>query len=75
VRIVAFLLLCVAAVAWLAPAVRAFRNGKTRLALLALATGPVAVGLYLLDRHPNVAMGAFIALVVGGGILWRNAAK
>lgn len=74
-RIVALLFLCIALVAWLAPTVRAFRNGKTRLRLIALATGPVAVGLYMLDRHPNVAMGAFLALVVGGGILWRNAGK
>jgi hypothetical protein len=73
--IAAILFLCIAALAWLAPAVRAFRNGKTKLGLIALATGPVAVCLYMLDRHPNVAVGAFLALVVGGGILWRNAAK
>lgn len=73
--IAAILFLCVAALAWLAPAIRAFRNGKPRLGLIALATGPIAVCLYTLDRHPNVAVGAFLALVVGGGILWRNAAK
>ena len=74
-QVAALLILCVAAVAWLAPAVRAFRNGKTRLGLIALATGPIAITLYLLDRHPNVIMGVFIALVGGGAILWRKAAK
>lgn len=74
-QIVAILILCIALVAWLAPAVRAFRNGKTRLGLIALSTGPLAVCLYLLDRHPNVLTGAFVALVVGASILWRKAAK
>ena len=74
-RIVALLILCIAAVAWLAPTVRAFRNGKIQLGLIALSTGPIAVTLYLLDRHPNVIMGVFIALVGGGAILWRKAAK
>lgn len=74
-RIVALIILCIAAIAWLAPAVRAFRNGKPQLGLIALATGPAAVGLYLLDRHPNVIVGVFIALVVGSAILWRKAAK
>ena len=74
-RLAAFLILCVVVVAWLAPAVRAFHNGKTQLGLIALATGPIAVGLYLLDRHPNVIMGVFIALVGGGAILWRKAGK
>ena len=75
-QIAAILILCFAAVAWLAPAVRAFRNScKTQLGLIALSTGPIAVALYLLDRHPNVIMGAFIALVAGGAILWRTAAK
>lgn len=74
-HIAAFLILCIAVIAWLAPAIRAFRNGKSQLGLIALATGPLAVCIYLLDRHPNVAMGAFIALVIGSGILWRKAAK
>lgn len=74
-RAVAAVILLIAAIAWLAPAVRAFRNGKTKLGLIALATGPVAVGLYLLDRHPNVIVGVFIALVCGGAVLWRKAAK
>ena len=74
-QIAAVIILIIAAIAWLAPAVRAFVNGKTQLGLFALATGPVAVTLYLLDRHPNVITGVFIALVVGGAILWRKAAK
>lgn len=74
-QLAAILILCVAAVAWLAPALRAFRNGKIQLGLVALTTGPLAVTLYLLDRHPNVIMGVFIALVGGGAILWRKAAK
>jgi hypothetical protein len=74
-QIAAIVILFIAAIAWLAPAVRAFINGKPRIGLIALATGPVAVCLYLLDRHPNVIMGVFIALVAGGAILWRKAAK
>lgn len=74
-QLAALIILLIATTAWLAPAVRAFRNGKPQLGLIALATGPIAVGLYLLDRHPNVIMGVFIALVGGGAILWRKAAK
>lgn len=74
-QIAAILFLCIAVIAWIAPAVRAFRNGKTQLGMIALATGPLAVSLYLLDRHPNVATGAFVALVIGGSVLWRKAAK
>lgn len=74
-RIAAAIILFIAAIAWLAPVVRACINRKFKLALLALATGPVAVGLYALDRDPNVAMGAFIALVGASAILWRKTAK
>lgn len=74
-KIVAALFLLAAAVAWLAPSVRAFRNGKTRIGLIALASGPLAVSLYLLDRHPNVATGAFFALMVGGSVLWHLGRK
>lgn len=74
-QIAAIVILFIAAIAWLAPAVRAFINGKSRIGLIALATGPIAIFLYLLDRHPNVIMGVFIALVAGGAILWRKAAK
>ena len=74
-KIVAAFVLLLAVLAWLAPAIRAFRNGNLRLGLISLATGPLAVGLYLLDRHPNVAMGAFIALMIGGSVIWRLAAR
>ncbi len=74
-RIVAAAVLLLALLAWLAPTIRAFRNGKVKLGLIGLASGPLAVGLYLLDRHPNVAMGVFVALMIGGSVIWRLARK
>lgn len=72
---VAIVILCIAAAAWLAPAARAFLNGKPRIGIIALATGPVAVALYAQDRNPNVAMAALMAIIVIGCILWRKAGK
>lgn len=72
---VAVVILCIAAVAWLAPAARAFIKGKPRIGIIALATGPAAVAVYAQDRDPNVAMAAIMAVVAIGCMLWRQAGK
>ncbi|HWV17245.1 MAG TPA: hypothetical protein VNZ68_01555 [Rhodocyclaceae bacterium] len=74
-QILALVFLLVAITAWFAPAVRAARNRKFKLAFIWLCSGPLAIGLYMLDRHPNVATGAFVALVVGGALMWHAARK
>ena len=74
-QILALFFLVVAISAWFAPAVRAARNGKLKLALIWLCSGPLAIGLYMLDPHPNVATGAFVALVIGGAVMWHMARK
>lgn len=72
---VAIILLLIAATAWLAPAIQALRKGRRQLGLLWLCSGPVAVALYKLDPHPNVATGAFMTLVIGGSLVWRLTRK
>lgn len=74
-QIVAAIILLIAAVAWLAPAARAFIRRKPRIGILALATGPVAVALYAKNQSPDVALAAIMAIVAIGCLLWRQAGK
>lgn len=74
-QILSLVFLFVAITAWFAPAVRAARSGKFKLAFIWLCSGPLAIGLYMLDPHPNVATGVFVALVVGGAVMWHVARK
>lgn len=71
----AIVILGIAAIAWLAPAARAFINRKPRIGIISLATGPAAIAMYAQYKDPNVAMAAIMALVAAGSFLWRHAGK